>query len=417
MLAFFQLPRQIQLREGLKFFSVILGAAIFPYMGIYYLNYFGKFWTGILLMFTQLIGFIASLYGGHLADSLGRKKVTDWGNFGVFLGYLLMTLANSPLGTFPIITYLGLLLAEMMSNFAAPAYSAMIIDLTSEDNRRFVYTISYWLVNISVMVGSGLAGLFYDKHFFSLLIGLTVMALVTFLVMLLRFEETKPSNVVFEHGAGVIDSLRNYKEVFGDKLFLRYTLGTILSSVIWLQIDHYILIHFKEAVSKTPLFGLTLTGAKMVSIIVFINTIMIVLLMTSINRLTKKMDLIKQYTLGTLLFAIGVFFTLSLNHFELILPMVVIYTLGEMIAMPASQVLRADMMDEGKVGSYSGFLSMAQPLASILASSMVSLSYFTGAIGIQIIFILVASTSLFLVISAAKHRLKEHPCTITSKES
>lgn len=407
MREFLNLPRQIRLREALKFFSVMLGAAIFPYMGIYYVQYFGKFWTGILLMLTQLIGFIASLYGGHLSDSLGRKKVTDWGNFGVAIGYLIMTLANSPWGTFPLLTYLGLLLAEMMSNFAMPAYSAMIIDLTGNDNRHFVYTISYWLLNISVMVGSGIAGMFYDHYFFALLGVMTLIAVVTFVVMWLWFEETKPAHVKFEHGSGVFDSIKNYGQVFDDKLFLRYTLGILLTNVVWMQIDHYIPIHFKEAMQETVLFGTSLTGAKMVSIIVFINTVMIVFLMTSINRLTRKMGLLNQYLLGAIMFAVGIFCTMTLNRFEWVIPMVVFYTLGEMIGMPASQVLRANMMNEDKIGSYSGFLSMVGPLGSILASSMVSLSYFTGAIGVQLVFILAAVSSIILVWHSAKTKLKE----------
>lgn len=407
MREFFNLPRQIQLREGLKFFSVVLGAAIFPYMGIYYVQYFGKFWTGILLMLTQLIGFIASLYGGHLSDSLGRKRVTDWGNFGVVVGYMIMTLSNSPLGTFPVLTYLGLVLAEMMSNFAMPAYSAMIIDLTDNDNRHFVYTISYWLLNIAVMVGSGIAGIFYDHYFFALLLFMTLMAIVTFVVMWLWFEETKPSHSQFEHGSGVFDSVKNYVEVLGDKLFLKYTLGILLTNVVWMQVDHYIPIHFKEAMRETVFFGTSLTGAKMVSMIVFINTIMIVFLMTSVNRLTRRLGLLKQYLVGAVMFALGIFCTMTFNRFEWVIPMVVFYTLGEMIGMPASQVLRANMMNDDKIGSYSGFLAMVGPLGSILASAMVSLSYFTGALGVQLVFIAVAISSMILVYSSAKAKLKE----------
>lgn len=184
---------------------------------------------------------------------------------------------------------------------------------------------------------------------------MTLIALVTFLVMWLWFDETKPQHVQFEHGSGVFDSVKNYAQVFGDKLFLRYTLGMLLTNVVWMQIDHYIPIHFKEAMQETVLFGTTLTGAKMVSIIVFINTIMIVFLMTTINRLTKTMDLLKQYTLGAVMFAMGIFMTMTLNRFEWVIPMVVFYTLGEIIDMPASQVLRANMMNEDKIGSYSGF--------------------------------------------------------------
>lgn len=107
------------------------------------------------------------------------------------------------------------------------------------------------------------------------------------------------------------------------------------------------------------------------------------------------------------MFAVGIFCTMTFNRFEWVIPMVVFYTLGEMIGMPASQVLRANMMNDDKIGSYSGFLAMVGPLGSILASAMVSLSYFTGALGVQLVFIVVAISSMILVYSSAKAKLKE----------
>ncbi len=78
-----------------------------------------------------------------------------------------------------------------------------------------------------------------------------------------------------------------------------------------------------------------------------------------------------------------------------------------MINVPASQVLRADMMDENKIGSYSGFIAMSQPLGSILASSLVSLSYFTGRLGVQIAFIFISGLGLSLVAYSAHQKLRQ----------
>lgn len=401
MKEFFALPKQIQMREGLKFFSVMLGSAVFPFMAIYYVHYFGAFWTGILLMITQVAGFFASLYGGHLADSWGRKKVTDLGNFGVLIGYFIMTVANSSIKTLPLLTYLGLLIAEIMSNFAQPAFEAMVIDLTDLSNRRFVYTMSYWLINISVMLGAGIAGVFYDHHFFELLIGMTLLALVTFLIMYLKFGETKPSHLEFQHGAGILSTFKNYGQVLQDRTFLLYTLGMLLNSAVWRQLDNYIPVHFKESFQEISLFGQEITGAKMLSLAILINTIMIVLLMTSLNRLTQEMKLIPQFVLGASLFAIGIFFTMIFNQFWPLVLMVVLYTIGEMILIPASQVLRAEMMDEDKIGSYSGFLSMTNPLGTILAALMLSISSFTGQAGVLILYVLIAISSMALVVRSA----------------
>ncbi len=75
MKEFFALPKQIQMREWMSFVARILESAITPFMAMYYVQYFGAFWAGLLMITTKLIGFLAGLYGGHLADLWGRKKV------------------------------------------------------------------------------------------------------------------------------------------------------------------------------------------------------------------------------------------------------------------------------------------------------------------------------------------------------
>ncbi|MGT2683348.1 MFS transporter [Streptococcus porci] len=402
MKEFLTLPKQLQWRLELSFLSIVLGSAIFPFMSMYYVAHFGAFITGMLVIITQICSFVAILYGGHLSDSMGRKKVADIGNLGVVLGYVLTTLANIPGHVMPLLTFVGIFIVEIMSNFNHPAYDAMIIDLTDESNRRYVYTINYWLINVAVMLGAGIAGAFYDHHFFELLIAMTAIALFTFLIMRLKFAETGPSDFVFEHGKGVLSTLANYGDVIKDKAFMVYTMGTILFASVWAQIDNYVAVHYKTIYQPSQLFGFEVTGAKLLSLTVLINTVMIVFLMTTANRLTRQMKLIPQLILGSAIFASGLFLAFTFKSLLPILISAVVYTIGEMINVPASQVLRAQMMDENKIGSYSGFISIAQPLGIVLAGSMVSLSQFTGVIGVQIVFALVATTGVFLIVKAAK---------------
>lgn len=73
-----------------------------------------------------------------------------------------------------------------------------------------------------------------------------------------------------------------------------------------------------------------------------------------------------------------------------------------MIYIPASQVLRAEMMDETKLGTYSGFVNMAHPLGSILAGGMVSLSSLTGSLGVELSYAFIAIAGLYLIYKSAR---------------
>ena len=90
MADFFKLDRNIQLRIVMMFITVAIGSSVGPNMTIYYVGYFGAFLTGILLVLVQVAGFLAGLYGGHLADLWGRKRVMIAGIGLMTLGYILI---------------------------------------------------------------------------------------------------------------------------------------------------------------------------------------------------------------------------------------------------------------------------------------------------------------------------------------
>lgn len=95
------------------------------------------------------------------------------------------------------------------------------------------------------MMGAGIAGVFYDNHFFELLLVMTAIVAFSYLIMLWKFEETRPEDFVFAHGRGVLATFKNYSEVIKDKTFMVYTMGTILFVAVWGQIDNYLPIHYK----------------------------------------------------------------------------------------------------------------------------------------------------------------------------
>ena len=407
MREFFALPKQIQLRELIQFVNITLGSSVYPFMAMYYTNYYGAFWAGVMMMITSIAGFVGTLYGGHLSDALGRKKVINYGSIGTSIGWFLTIIANVPNHVTPWLTFVGILIENISYNFLRPAYDAMLIDMTDDSNRRFVYTISYWFINVAVMLGAGISGLFYDKYFFELLIGLFVANSICFVITYLYFEETLPDDIEFEHGLGILDTFKNYGEVLTDKIFVLYALGTTLFASAWLQMDNYVPVHLKLTFKPIEILGAMITGSKMLSIMIFTNTIIIVLFMTLVNRWTKKWKLLNQITIGSILYAGGILLSFTFEKFGLLTLAVIIFTIGEMINVPASQVLRADMMDENKIGSYSGFIAMSQPLGSILASSLVSLSHFTGLIGVQVAFGLIAIGGLIFVAYSAHQKLQQ----------
>ncbi|BBE41416.1 hypothetical protein FGCSD_2191 (plasmid) [Streptococcus dysgalactiae] len=70
--------------------------------------------------------------------------------------------------------------------------------------------------------------------------------------------------------------------------------------------------------------------------------------MTIVNKLTEKWKLLPQLVIGSLLFTLGMLLAFTFTQLYAIWLSVVLLTFGEMINVPASQVLRANMMDHSK---------------------------------------------------------------------
>ena len=144
MQEFMALNRNLKLRTLTVFLTVLLGSSIGPNMTIYYVQYFGAFVSGFLLMVVSVAGFIAGLYGGHLSDVWGRKRTMLTGSALIISGYTLAMLMNAPWYTNPYITFVGFLTASVGSSLADPAEQAMMIDASTIKNRKFVYALIYW---------------------------------------------------------------------------------------------------------------------------------------------------------------------------------------------------------------------------------------------------------------------------------
>ena len=92
---------------------------------------------------------------------------------------------------------------------------------------------------------------------------------------------------------------------------------------------------------------------------------------------------------------IGLSLSFMLNTFWPLLFSAVIFTMGEIISVPFSQTLRADMMNEEKLGAYSGAFSATYPLGSGLAGGMITLSHYVGSAGVALLLLVTTGLSIF----------------------
>ena len=82
--------------------------------------------------------------------------------------------------------------------------------------------------------------------------------------------------------------------------------------------------------------------------------------------------------------------------------MAVVFTLGEIINVPSSQTMRADMMNPEQIGAYSGAFAATRPVGNIISGMMVSLSQFTNDWGMAGVLMIGTLIAMVTIVKAAK---------------
>jgi len=321
------------------------------------------------------------------------------GSVMIIGGYGLAMLMNAPWYTNPYITFIGFLTASVGASFADPAEQAMMIDSSTPKNRKFVFALIYWILNIGVMIGAAVGGWFFRDYLFELLMGSMFVGIIN--AGIIKFGMAETMETASEHiNSSVWSAVKSYGQVLTDRRYLLFMVGSIFSVVIFSQPDFYLAAHLAESFHDYNFFGLHIYGQRMLSFMLVINTVMIVLLMTTFNHITDRWTQIKGYSVGLFLQGLGFAIAFVLQDFWPLAVTAVIFTIGEMINVPSSQTLRADMMDPAKLGAYSGAFAATRPLGTIVAGVIVSASHYVGEVGAAVMLMLCTVISIAAVMRA-----------------
>lgn len=387
MKEFFKLHPTIRLRLLMNFFGALCFSTVGGSMTIYYNKYMGAGITGILLIISSVMVFLVGLYAGHLTDMRGRRPMMLLSTLITTVGAALATFSNSAVYFNPWLTFLGFLILNFGFGFFNTASQAMIVDLTTSENRRTVYSIQYWIINFAIMIGSGLSGWFFRDYLAWLLLAITVEEFVSFLVVLFWIDESfDPKQIQKKMETNIIKA---YFSVAKDYAFMYYLFASIFIAMIFNQVDYYLPVHLSDHFTVTHFFNLEIYGQRMLTIFLIINTFVIVLGMNGMNKLTKNWSRQKGIGIGVVLQGTG-FVVAFIGHdfvWEVIAAFVA--TVGEMILVPFSQALRADLMEGDNVGTYTGAFSVTQPIASVISGVLVSFSGIYGDIGMAIFMVII----------------------------
>ncbi|SFF00796.1 MFS transporter, DHA1 family, multidrug resistance protein B [Paenibacillus algorifonticola] len=393
---FMQLDRNIKIRILTTFLTRCVEAMILPFMAIYFTQRLGAGIAGLLLLINLLLQITASLYGGYMADRYGRKKVMAYAQIIRFISVLVMTLANSPFLDSTWLTFSMMLLLSLCNGMFNPAAEAMLIDVSTKENRAFIYSINFWAINLSISIGAPIGGFLFATHRTELFMIMGLASLATLILTLFFIRETHFPDAESRrqyNGKGPIRNMAlNYKLVAQDKLFIIYSVSGMLIRSLEIHLYNYISVRLQKEFEPQQLpmldnFTFELTGIRLVSLLQVENTLIIVCLAIWAASFVRRFRPARIMYIGVILYTLGFTIVGFSNSVWLLLVSMLGATIGELMFTPIRQAYLAGIVKDqarssylavnGLLGQFAGaFGAIGISLGAVLHSSYMAMIIF-----------------------------------------
>lgn len=337
--------------------------ALLPFLPIYLHNHLKLDMqsVGLALGLCLLVATLTSVYGGYLADRYDKLR------FLIFLDLVMAGLYLSlPLASHPGLVLLLLVLVNTCSASIGVTGNAFLSDLLPADSRARVVSLRYALQNIGAAVGPFLGAWAAKLHSFGPFF-LAAMVTSVVLVLLIAFRHrfdgvvaTKAEREAPLDFGATIDVLRN------DRRLMLFTLGGILSMVVYGPLLTYLTQYLVTIESPAKAY-------QTVTYVSAVNAAVVISLQYFVGARLRKENLRRWLTWGTGALALGLAGLSVSNALPVWMIAIAVFTLGEVIIVPAEYMMIDAIAPDKLRGSYFGVqnlifigVALGPPLCGVL---------------------------------------------------
>lgn len=390
------------------FIDMLGSFLLYPFYALYITAHFGVGMTevGILFSIFSAGNIFGGIIGGVLADKYGRRAMVIIGLVVSGTGSIFMGLVDD-LGLFYLIAgFLGL-----VGNFGGPARQAMVADLLPTEKQAEGFGILRIAFNVSATVGPILGGFLATRSFMLLFIADAISSLVTAGIVYIVIPETKPQNLGGKPEESVMKTIKGYKEVLKDGLFVLFLLVSAMTVLVYMQMNSTLSVFLRDEHGFSEQnFGFLLS----------MNALMVVVFQFWITRRVSKYAPMKMMAFGALFYMIGFGMYGFVSAVYLFFIAMIIITIGEMIVSPVSQAAAASFAPEDKRGRYMAIFSFQWAIPNLFGVILAGIImedlgpnwvwYFAGILSMFSIL------GFWLLHGISKHRFLKEEVNLEPKE-
>ncbi len=369
-----EIPKPIKVRLITSFFNRAVSFSIMPFMALLFVKAFNEVVAGAFLIAMVFVSFITNLLGGYLADRFSHKRLLVTTSMLTALTFI--TMAISLTLDWMLLFMVIYAVFSVTSNLGRPAMGAIIIDATTKENRQAVYALDYWLINLSIAIGTALGGWLYVSNQLLLFWILSFTSSVLPIAYYLFLDDT-PRTWQRQKLRGVItDIFTSYQLAWRDRPFVKVVFGSMCILAAEFSMGSYVAVRLADSFEPLSFAGWSINGVRMMSIINIENTLLVVTLTFVVQQLAKRLSPRRTLAAGLMLYTIGYVVVTSANSMTALMLFIFIATIGELLYSPVLNTQKANMMPADQRGAYSAFAGTSFAGADLLSRSTILVGTF-----------------------------------------
>ncbi|QCX43349.1 putative membrane protein [Staphylococcus aureus] len=401
-----RLSTTLKVRLISNFLQLIITTAFIPFIALYLTDMLSQSIVGIYLVGLVVLKFPLSIISGYLIEIFPKKLLV--------LIYqatmVIMLVFMGVFGSHQLWQIIGFCVAyaifTIVWGLQFPVMDTLIMDAITEDVEHYIYKISYWMTNLSVAIGALLGGLMYG---YSMLLLFLIAACIFLIVLFILYiwlpqdrNQVKQSddkrNASRYQKLQIMNIFRSYKLVLKDRNYMLLISGFSIIMMGEFSISSYIAIRLKDQFETISIGSYDITGAKMLAILLMINTVVVILLTYSISKVVLKIDFKKALITGLLIYIVGYSGLTYLNQFGLLVVFMIIATVGEIIYSPIVSEQRFKIIPKAKRGTYSAVNALGIHFSETLARLGIVLGVFLTSLqmGLYMFIVLTIGASMLV---------------------
>lgn len=369
-----EIPKPIKVRLITSFFNRAVSFSIMPFMALLFVKAFNEVIAGAFLIAMVFVSFITNLLGGYLADRFSRKRLLV--TTSALTALTFITMAISLTLDWMLLFMVIYAVFSVTSNLGRPAMGAIIIDATTKENRQAVYALDYWLINLSIAIGTALGGWLYVSNQLLLFWILSFTSSVLPIAYYLFLDDTPRTWQRQKLRSVLTDIFTSYQLAWRDRPFVKVVFGSMCILAAEFSMGSYVAVRLADSFEPLSFAGWSINGVRMMSIINIENTLLVVTLTFVVQRLAKRLSPRRTLAAGLMLYTIGYVVVTSANSMTALMLFIFIATIGELLYSPVLNTQKANMMPADQRGAYSAFAGTSFAGADLLSRSTILVGTF-----------------------------------------